>query len=306
MGKTVFSSHVRNFLSFLRIECGLSPHTMEAYGRDLRDLESYLEAEGGKSVEVQAIHAEDLAGHLRWLRTERNLSASSICRHLASIRMFFRFLSANQVIGENPAVVLERPTRWQRLPDVLTPHQIKRLLSAPDASQGVLGYRDRALLELMYAAGLRATETVSVRLSDWRPTLGVVQVLGKGQRERLVPIGRPAEQAIEAYLGQARPVLIERAGGMDCERLLLSRTGRALERIAVWQIVRRQAKAAGLSDVHPHQIRHSFATHLMMGGADLRIVQELLGHADIQTTQTYTHVDSKRLRQIHQQYHPRS
>ncbi|MCC6906482.1 MAG: tyrosine recombinase [Phycisphaerales bacterium] len=304
MHDSSWTGSIRDFLTFIRVECGLAANTLSAYSADLRDLEENLIAmQRPGPVSVQP---EDLAAHVRTLKTDRGLSTSSICRHLATIRMFFRFLHANARLERNPADLLETPTRWQRLPGCLSPIQMKKLLAAPNESQGPLWVRDRALLELLYAAGLRASEVVGVRVRDVHAVLGVVDVIGKGNRQRLVPLGKPALAAIADYVNALRPVLAEKAMGRDDERLLLSRSGRPLERIAIWQIVRRQALAAGLRNVHPHMLRHSFATHLVSGGANLRVVQELLGHADIKTTQTYTHVDASRLREVHAKFHPRS
>lgn len=304
MQDTTWTNSIRDFLVFIRVECGLAHNTLVAYSADLNDLEKGLIQAGHTSPAT--VQPADLAAHVRSLKTEHGLSTSSVCRHLASIRMYFRFLHANARIERNPTELLETPTRWQRLPGCLSPVQMKKLLAAPNPAQGELWLRDRALLELMYAAGLRATETVSVKARDVHVTLGVVDVIGKGNRQRLVPLGKPALTAVASYADELRPLLLERSRGRDAERLLLSRSGRPLERIAIWQIVRRQANAAGLSKVHPHMLRHSFATHLVSGGANLRVVQELLGHADIKTTQTYTHVDASRLRDVHARFHPRA
>jgi integrase/recombinase XerD len=222
--------------------------------------------------------------------------------------MFCRFLHAEGRIAENPAEVIERPTRWKRLPDVLSPRQVKALIEAPappaDPKAPPLHLRDRAVLELMYAAGLRASETAGVCREDLHETLRVVMVTGKGQKQRLVPLGQPAMDAINVYLADCRPRLA-RSPDLDRGRLFLSRTGRPLERVAIWQIVKRSAVRAGLRHVHPHTLRHSFATHMLSGGADLRVVQELLGHSDITTTQIYTHVDQSRLKSVHKAHHPR-
>lgn len=304
MHQPEWAASTRDFLGFARVECGLAANTLRAYGDDLEDLTRDLTDRGIHSP--AAVQPADLAAHVRALRTERNLAATSICRHLATIRMFFRFLHADQRIEHNPTELLETPTRWKRLPGCLSPLQMKKLLAAPNAEQGELWMRDQALLELLYAAGLRASEVVAVCVRDIHETLGVVNVTGKGGHERLVPLGRPALESIGRYVAESRPILAGRGRGEEEDRLLVSRTGRPLERIAVWQIVRRQANAAGLVKVHPHMLRHSFATHLVSGGANLRIVQELLGHADIVTTQTYTHVDARRLREVHKQFHPRS
>jgi integrase/recombinase XerD len=298
-----FAQPVRDFLAYLRVEAGLAPATLEAYGRDIRDLVDDLRRGGAAAPE--SVTSRDLVTHVRALHRERELQPSSIARHLATIRVFFRFLLANGVVEEDPSRLLEPPTRWKRLPGVLSPRQMKKLLAAPSRADGRLWRRDRALLELMYAAGLRASEAATLTVRDHNPTLGIVLVTGKGGKQRVVPIGAPAQEAIRAYREELRGTLARFDDGRDDGRLFLSNTGRPLERVAVWQIVRRAAARAGLRDVHPHMLRHSFATHLLAGGADLRVVQELLGHSDIATTQIYTHVDRSRLREVVREHHPR-
>jgi integrase/recombinase XerD len=187
----------------------------------------------------------------------------------------------------------------------MTPGQMKRLVEAPCPDHGALWLRDRAMLELMYAAGLRASEVGALKLNEYDPKLAILKVTGKGNKQRIVPIGQPAVDATERYLAELRPHLARHNDGRDRFRVLLSVTGRPLERVAVWQIVTRVARAAGIEGVHPHLLRHSFATHLVGGGADLRVIQELLGHADIGTTQVYTHVDRSHLRRAIEKFHPR-
>jgi len=295
------------FLRWIRVECGLAPATIEAYGRDLRDLLVFL---GQRDITTPgAVDPRDLSEFLIAEKVERGQASATITRRLATIRVFFRFLEGEEAIEENPSLWLERPTRWRRLPGVLSPKQMRRLLSAPAPDQDAAGapplwLRDRAMLELMYASGLRASEVGEIGLRDVYPETGLVRVLGKGSKERLVPLHAAAMAAVDQYRAECRRRLA-RPDGRDHDRLLLSRTGRPLERVAVWQIVKRQAARAGLADVHPHMLRHSFATHLLGGGANLRMVQELLGHADIATTQVYTHVDRSRLKHIHRKYHPR-
>ena len=298
-----FDQPVREFLAYLRVEAGLSPATLEAYGRDIRDLVADLTLQGVDTF--PGVKPEHLAEHLRTLHRERGMESSSIVRHLATVRVLFRFLHANNVIEQNPARLLERPTQWRRLPGVLSPRQVQALIEAPTEEAGELWLRDRALLELLYAGGLRATEISLLKLNEYSATLAVLTVTGKGNKQRIVPIGKPAQQWLERFLKETRPLLMRFADGRDEGRLMLSNTGRPLERVAVWQIVRRNAIRAGMKDVHPHMLRHSFATHLLAGGADLRVVQELLGHADIATTQVYTHVDHTRLRAVVKKHHPR-
>lgn len=303
------------FLAFLRVECGLSRNTLEAYARDLCDL---LDDLHHRSVDSLARATPRLlVEHIQGLKTRRELSPTSITRHLATLRVFFRWALSRGLIEEDPTAIIDRPTRWKKLPGVLSPRQMRDLIEAASPGlypvrepptendlRAILHLRDRALLELIYASGLRASEAAGIARDDLIDSLGVVKITGKGDKQRLVPVGVPARRAVEAYLADARPRL-RREDGRDKGRLLLSATGRPLERVAIWQIVRRCACRAGLREVHPHMLRHSFATHMLAGGADLRVVQELLGHADIATTQIYTHVDKSRLRSVVNRYHPR-
>ena len=299
-----FEQPVRDFLAYLRVEAGLAHATLEAYERDLRDLTDHLlSLEVNDPGEVTPHH---LADHVRYLHRAREMEPTSIARHLATLRVFFRFLLANRIIRDDPTRLLETPTRWKRLPGVLSPKQMKVLLDAPKPETGKLWIRDKAMLELMYAAGLRASEVGALRVNEYNQELGVLIVTGKGSKQRLVPIGKPARQWTQRYMQELRGELLRCNDGRDQKRLLLSSTGRPLERVAVWQIVRRNALRAGLRDVHPHKLRHSFATHLLIGGADLRVVQELLGHCDISTTQIYTHVDRTHLRDVVRKHHPRA
>ncbi len=296
----------RAFAAFIRVECGLRPNSIEAYLRDLHELLAF--ATDRNADDPESLTPRLLSEHIRYLSADRGLAGSSVVRHLATIRVFGRWLEATGRVPENPAGILERPTQWKHLPGVLSPNQMRRLLSAPEprpTDRGApLWVRDRAMLELMYASGLRASEAADLRVNDVLLDAGVVRITGKGDKQRLVPMGAPAVGAVDLYLEECRGVLAQ-AGPEPTDRLFLSRSGRPLERVAVWQIVKRWAGAAGLESVHPHVLRHSFATHLLSGGADLRVVQDLLGHADIATTQIYTHVDSARLRSVHKQFHPR-
>ena len=298
-----YDQQVRDFLAYLRVEAGLSPATLEAYRRDLDQLRSELYALNMTCAsEVKPTH---LADHIRQLHRENGLQPSSVARHLSTIRMFFRYLHASHRIETDAARLLETPTRWKKLPDVLSPKKMKQLINAASSETGKLWQRDLALVELMYAGGMRASEVAGIKPDEINETLGVVLVTGKGNKQRLVPIGEPALNAVKQYVTELRPFLLRFDDGRDQGRLLLSHTGRPIERVAVWQIIRRLAKRADLKDVHPHTLRHSFATHMLAGGADLRVVQELLGHSDIGTTQIYTHIDRSQLKAVVARYHPR-
>ena len=290
---------VKQFLAYCRIECGFADATIKAYFSDLRDLMVYMEGRG-----IRAWVGLDLtiiADHLRDLDT-KGLATSSISRHVATIRVFCRFMHSANMMPTDPAELLSQPSTWRNLPDMLGHDQIKALLAAPLPSDA-LYLRDLALLELLYAGGLRASEIADLTMENLRLDLGIARVTGKGNKERIVPIGRPAIGASKRYLDELRPKLVR--PDKPVNRMLLSRSGAPITRIIVWQVVTKHANRAGLRDVHPHMLRHSFATHLLAGGADLRVVQELLGHSNIRTTQIYTHVDSTRLREVIQKFHPR-
>lgn len=309
----------------MRIECGFSRHTIDSYSRDLRYLLGGLAEAGVRSL--ADVEPPQLSEHLQALKTSRGMEASSVTRHLSTIRVFFRWALANGKITADPTDLLERPMRWKNLPGVLSERDMRALLKAarepypePKSVIGAkrgkggspaplpLHVRDTALMELMYASGLRASEAATVTLSDFDPKLSTIRVIGKGNKQRMVPMGGPARVALEEYLRECRPLLQQAdtsKRAKDYGRIFLSKTGRPLERVAIWGIVKRCAKLAGLHDVHPHTLRHTFATHLLAGGADLRVVQELLGHADIATTQIYTHVDRTALKKMHRALHPR-
>lgn len=285
------------------MECGLAPLTLEAYGRDLTLLATWLDARGTSDPAMSSM--SDLADHIRWMSREKSYEPTTVTRHLATLRVFFRWLHATGVIPRDPARLLERPTAWKRLPGTLTPRQMKGLMESPNPEQGALWLRDKVILELLYGGGLRASEICTVKVNDFHPTIGSLAVTGKGRKQRVVPIGVPAIEWTERYLRECRPQLADAGAGMDDFRLLLSFSGRPLERVAIWQLVKKHAALAGLKDVHPHTLRHSFATHLVAGGADLRSVQEMLGHANVTTTQVYTHVTRDHLRETLLNCHPR-
>ena len=287
------------FLHYCAAECGLSVNTLAAYRRDVQD---FLDAGGARTdADLEAVTSARLVDYVDACR-RRRLAPNSIWRRLVSLRMFYRFLLAEGHVQSDPAQAFRTPRLWQRMPEVLSVEDVERLLEAPPA-EGPIGLRDRAVLELLYATGARASELCGLDLGDVNFEYGFVRCYGKRMKERLVPVGRGAVRALKDYLARGRPKLQKRAGEAA---LFLTRTGRRLTRTALWQRVRRHARAAGIAaSVHPHTLRHSFATHLLSGGADLRSVQIMLGHVDISTTEIYTHVDRTRLKGIHQKYHPR-
>ena len=294
-----FAGPVEQFLTYCRVECGFATATISAYAGDLRDLWVYLAQRGLGGWD--ALNHALITDHLQYLCEERKLEATSIARHVATMRVFCRFMESNGITQDNAAELLSQPSTWQKTPGVMADEDVRKLLAAPQPSDG-LYLRDVSLLEMLYAGGLRASELAAMELEHLHLDLGVVRVLGKGNKERLVPIGRPALRAAQRYIDELRPDLEKPASG---SKIFLSRTGQPITRVVVWQVVKRHAKRAGLHDVHPHTLRHSFATHLLAGGADLRVVQELLGHSNIQTTQVYTHVDRSRLKEVVQRFHPR-
>ena len=292
-----FAAAVRGFLTHCRVECGFSRATLLAYTADLRDLRGWMEAQGHAGWDD--LTHERLVAYLQHLEG-RGLATASIARHTATVRVFCRFSAAVGFTRADAAERLGQPKTWKKLPHVLGHAEVERLIGAPDPEHP-LYLRDVALLELLYAGGLRASEAAELPVDALNPRLRVVRVLGKGNKERILPVGAPCQAAIGRYLRELRPALCRG----PAPELFLSRTGQPVTRVIVWQIVKRHAAAAGLCGVHPHTLRHSFATQLLAGGADLRVVQDLLGHEDLGTTQIYTHVDRSRLADVVARFHPR-
>jgi integrase/recombinase XerD len=287
------------YLTYLTVEKGLSAKTLEAYSRDLQRFLNFLDGQG-----VTAVAAVETATILRYViqLREDGLNARSRARHLVSIRGWFRFLFNEKLVSRDPSRRIDLPKSGRRLPGVLSLQQVQRLLEAPDPAQPT-GVRDGAMLELLYAAGLRVSELVALKTRDPNLEAGFVRVFGKGGKERIVPFGAYARDKLRAYLETARPALLH---GQPSAYLFVARAGKPLSRQGFWKLLKRYALQAGIGvDVSPHVLRHSFASHLLEGGADLRAVQTMLGHADIATTQIYTHVAAERLRQIHRRFHPR-
>jgi integrase/recombinase XerD len=287
------------FADYVSLEQGLSPRTIEAYERDLARFAEFADVKGvAAPLDITARMLRDYVYHLKDL----GLSPASIRRNVSAVRTYFRFLTGDGIVVRDPSERLETPKRWRSLPDVLSVEEIQRLLAAPTLDD-TLVFRDRALLELAYGAGLRVSEWITLGVRDLMLEEGLVRVFGKGSKERLVPIGRSALGALALYLRELRPKL-EKGEGKGI--LFLYARGRPLSRMGAWKILRGHVERAGIEKhVSPHTLRHSFATHLLEGGADLRAVQEMLGHVDIATTQIYTHVDREYLRQVHRSYHPR-
>jgi integrase/recombinase XerD len=287
------------FTDYVALEQGLSPRTQEAYQRDLARFAEYAEARGATAPpDITARLLREYVYHLKDL----GLSPASIRRNVSAVRTYFRFLTGDGIVVRDPSERLETPKRWRTLPDVLSVEEVQRLLASPTLDDALV-FRDRALLELAYGAGLRVSEWISLGVRDLLLEDGLVRVFGKGSKERLVPIGRSAIGAAAIYLRELRPRL-EKGAGKGV--LFLNARGTPLTRMGAWKILRGHVERAGIAKhVSPHTLRHSFATHLLEGGADLRAVQEMLGHVDIATTQIYTHVDREYLRTVHRSFHPR-
>ena len=291
--------HVRTFEDALTLEEGASPRTLDAYRRDVIRCAVFMRSHGINNVGgITPGLLREFIYHLKDL----GLAGSSIRRNISALRTWFRILLAEGVVSHDPTERLDAPQRWRTLPEVLSVEEVTRLLVAPGLDE-TLAFRDRAMFELAYGAGLRVSEWIGLAVKDVLLEDGLVRVFGKGSKERLVPIGRSAIGAVAVYARELRPVL-ERGQGQGI--LFLSAQGRPLSRMGAWKILRKYVTMAGIDKhVSPHTLRHSFATHLLEGGADLRAVQEMLGHADIATTQVYTHVDREYLRSVHRQFHPR-
>jgi integrase/recombinase XerD len=287
------------FISHLRIERGLSENTVSSYSSDLIKYFNYLERKKKLPITVSR---EDIAEYIGLIKKTNSYSARTIARNLSAIKMFYRFLISEGRLADNPARLLEPIKLPSRLPGTLSHDDVERLLSVPDTKTS-LGLRDSAMLELLYATGLRVSELVGLHLVNVNLDPGFIRTVGKGSKERLVPMGEKARDAIKLYLTYGRPELIRKK---NAPYLFLNSRGSSISRQGFWKIIKKYGIIAGITKkITPHSLRHSFATHLLEGGADLRSVQIMLGHSDISTTQIYTHVSRERLKQIHEKYHPR-
>ena len=291
---------VESFLNYLSVERSLSRNTILSYRRDLEKYIHYLKVSNINSLSQTA--RKNISDFMFGLK-DSGLSAVSIARNLVAIKVLYRFLVRERILTTDPSSLLDSPKLWKKIPDVLSSLEVEALLEAPDLKTA-RGLRDKAILELMYATGLRVSEAVNLKTQDVNFDVGFLRCIGKGSKERIVPLGKESIQAIKKYLEEARPKLARGAG--EDAFLFLSRLGKKISRQSFWKLIKHYAALARIKkNIRPHTLRHSFATHLLERGADLRSVQEMLGHADISTTQIYTHIDKNRLKMIHKNFHPR-
>jgi integrase/recombinase XerD len=296
------ASTIAAFLTHVRVERGLSPNTVSAYRRDLLKFDDFAKK---RKISLEAVTRDSLVEFLASLYRQK-LESRTVARHLVTLRNFFRFAQIQELIATDPTLNLESPKIRRSLPGYLRLEEIERLLVQPD-DKTPLGLRDRAMLDVLYSTGLRVTELVNLRVMDLDTSVGCVRCIGKGDKERIVPIGKKALALVERYLREARPKLIGKGKQALATTLFINRRGAPLSRVGVWKILSGYGRKAGLrSSLTPHMLRHSFATHLLERGADLRSVQLMLGHSDISTTQIYTHVVEERLKQIYKAHHPRA
>jgi integrase/recombinase XerD len=287
------------FLNYLSVERGLSKNTIIAYRADIASFISHMEDKG--AADIGKIKRDDITQYLLGQK-DRGLSGNSISRALVAIKMFYKFLAQERFIKDDVAGILESPKLIRPLPNVLSAPEVEKLIHSPDI-RSWMGIRDKAALELMYATGMRVSEMVELETTTLNLDVGFIKCKGKGDKERIVPIGSHASSAISRYMQKVRPSLLKNKGD---KHLFITRLGKKVSRQSFWKMMKRYAKKARIKkEIMPHTLRHSFATHLLERGADLRVVQELLGHSDIATTQIYTHINKERLKSIHKQFHPR-
>jgi integrase/recombinase XerD len=294
------SATISSFLTHVKVDKGLSPNTVSAYRRDLIKFDVFAQK---RKLSLEAVTRDDLVDFLAGLYRLK-LESRTVARHLVTLRNFFKFAQIHELISTDPTINLESPKIRRSLPGYLRLEEVEGLLEQPNSTTA-LGLRDRAMLEVLYSTGLRVSELIGLRVSDLDSKVGCVRCIGKGDKERIVPVGRKALVMVEKYLRDARPKLLGKLRGSPT--LFVNRRGVSLSRVGVWKILSGYGKRAGLRvSLTPHMLRHSFATHLLERGADLRSVQMMLGHADISTTQIYTHVVEERLKQIYKAHHPRA
>ncbi len=285
------------FLNQLRVEKGLSANTLESYSRDLKSFQNFIEKK-----KISKITRDHIVQFLASLY-DQGLSSKSVCRYLSTLRHFFKFLFQEEKIKENPSSDIEMPRVRTKLPDVLTEEEVKKLLETPPSDK-LLGMRDQTMLEVLYATGVRVSELVNLKLNCVDLKVGYVKVLGKGSKERLVPLGGVAERALKVYLEKCRPVLDKK---INDTHIFLNKQGKPLTRQAFWLLLKKYAKECAFEKkLTPHTLRHTFASHLLERGADLRVIQALLGHSDISSTQIYTHISRRSLEEVYKKFHPRA
>lgn len=297
------SAIIKNFSTYLILEKGLSKNTVSAYASDISFFLEYLKT---KNLEdYAALKRDDILTYLESC-SEQNMESTSIARKLVSIKVFFRYLLTERLIQSDITDIMNSPKLWRILPDFLSITEVSKLLDVfPSNAKEPLTIRNRAIIEVLYSCGLRVSEAVNLQLHDLKFDDGIVRVTGKGDKQRIIPIGAPAERIISKYIEKARPELLKDKTNQP--KVFLSVNGRPLTRARIWGVVKNAAKLAGIKkNIYPHTLRHSFASHLLENGADLRVIQEMLGHADISTTQIYTHVDQNRLRNVLKNFHPRA
>ncbi len=294
----MIDGYIKNFEAFLLMERGLSRKTADAYTSDLHD---FADFSGGDPARVDRELILDYLGSLR----DRGMESTTLARRLVSIKLFLRYLAEERLLDRDPTAAMDSPKLWHLLPDMLSHAEVERLLEAfPNSVKRPLWLRNRAILELLYASGLRVSEAANLLLSNIDFDNEVARVTGKGNKTRMVPVGRPALRILRRYLDEVRPVLAEKSPSTP--NFFLSVNGRPLNREWIWNMVKEASRTAGIEkNIHPHLLRHSFASHLLENGADLRVIQEMLGHSDLATTEIYTHVEKSRLLQIHRKFHPR-
>lgn len=292
---------ILEFINYMSVERGLAKNTLMAYDRDLKLYSDYLKKAGVENV--QAVTRDRVSSFLYELK-KRKLSTPSICRALTAVKMFHRFLVRENFLKDDPTNLVETPKLWKKVPEVLSQAEIEVILKAAQGKKPQL-IRDQAILELFYASGMRVSELADLKMSGLNFDVGYVRCIGKGRKERLIPIGKKSREALAIYCQKVRPKFESRAQATDV--LFLSRLGKRISRQGIWNLIKTYAKKSNIKkNIKPHTLRHTFATHLLEHGADLRSVQEMLGHSDISTTQIYTHVDKERLKAVHKQFHPRS
>jgi len=287
------------FINYLSVERGLSRNTTVSYQEDLNYYLNYLESKG---IDVLGRSTKNDITNFMLLQKDKGLSANSVARRLAAIKSFYRFLVRERILKVDPSSLIDSPKLWKKIPDALSINEVATLLAQPNIRQ-LQGVRDRAVLEALYATGMRVSEAANLKKDNVNLQVGFLRCIGKGDKERVIPLGKKAINSIERYLTAGRPKLLK---GKESEYLFLSRFGRRISRQSLWKIIKRYARQAGIKKpIRPHILRHSFATHLLERGADLRSVQEMLGHSNISTTQIYTHINKDRLKTIHKMFHPR-